>query len=67
MSSSACHNDCALQVADCQARLQGADKLLGGLGGERNRWSATAQQLQSDLDNLVGDVVLAAGEVPDQE
>jgi hypothetical protein len=54
---------CALlmQVADCQVKLQRADKLIGGLSGERTRWSATVEQLQQDLDNLVGDVVLAAG------
>lgn len=51
-----------LQVADCQVKLQRADKLIGGLGGERTRWAATVQQLQSDLHNVVGDVVLAAGE-----
>ncbi len=51
-----------LQVADCQVKLQRADKLIGGLGGERTRWSATVQQLQSDLHNVVGDVMLAAGE-----
>lgn len=50
-----------LQVADCQVKLQRADKLIGGLGGERTRWSATVQQLQSDLHNVVGDVMLAAG------
>lgn len=43
-------------------KLQRADKLIGGLSGERSRWSATVEQLQQDLDNLVGDVVLAAGE-----
>lgn len=51
-----------MQVADCQVKLQRADKLIGGLSGERSRWSATVEQLQQDLDNLVGDVVLAAGE-----
>lgn len=53
---------CWFQVADCQVKLQRADKLIGGLCGERSRWSATVQQLQSDLHNVVGDVVLAAGE-----
>jgi hypothetical protein len=51
-----------VQVTDCQVKLQRADKLIGGLGGERTRWAATVQQLQSDLHNVVGDVVLAAGE-----
>ncbi|KAF6265909.1 dynein heavy chain 2 [Scenedesmus sp. NREL 46B-D3] len=53
----------AAQVADCQVKLQRADKLIGGLSGERTRWSATVEQLQQDLDNLVGDVVLAAGAI----
>ncbi|WIA11828.1 hypothetical protein OEZ85_011917 [Tetradesmus obliquus] len=53
----------AAQVADCQVKLQRADKLIGGLSGERSRWSATVEQLQQDLDNLVGDVVLAAGAI----
>lgn len=52
----------AAQVTDCQVKLQRADKLIGGLGGERSRWSSTVQQLQAGLDNLVGDVVLAAGQ-----
>lgn len=46
---------------DCQTKLQRADKLIGGLGGERVRWQATVQQLDSDLTNMVGDVVVAAG------
>jgi hypothetical protein len=56
-----CAASVLLQVADCQVKLQRADKLIGGLGGERTRWSATVQQLQSDLHNVVGDVMLAAG------
>jgi dynein heavy chain len=51
-----------LQVEDCQVKLLRADKLIGGLGGERTRWQATVQQLDLDLDNLVGDVVVSAGE-----
>jgi dynein heavy chain len=52
---------CGAQVADCQVKLQRADKLIGGLGGERTRWQATVKQLQLDLHNVVGDVVVAAG------
>ncbi len=52
----------AAQVEDCQAKLQRADKLIGGLGGERSRWQATVGQLDRDLENVVGDVVIAAGE-----
>lgn len=42
-------------------KLNRADKLIGGLGGERVRWQATVQQLSADLHNVVGDVVVAAG------
>jgi hypothetical protein len=51
----------APQVADCQVKLQRADKLIGGLGGERVRWQATVEQLGADLHNVVGDVLVAAG------
>ena len=50
-----------VQVADCTVKLQRADKLIGGLGGERLRWQATVQQLSHDMINVVGDVVIAAG------
>lgn len=38
-----------------------AEKLLGGLGGEKHRWSDTAHQLHKSIHNIVGDVLLAAG------
>jgi hypothetical protein len=53
-----------VQVKDCEVKLQRADKLIGGLGGERIRWQATVEQLKHDLVNVVGDVVVAAGKRP---
>lgn len=53
----------ARQVHDCTVKLQRADKLIGGLGGERVRWQATVDQLGLDLVNVVGDVVVAAGSI----
>jgi len=53
----------AKQVADCQVKLSRADKLIGGLGGERIRWQATVVQLDKDLTNVVGDVVVASGAI----
>ena len=35
----------AQQVADCTVKLTRAEKLIGGLGGEKSRWQATVQQL----------------------
>lgn len=47
----------------CSQKLDRAEKLIGGLGGEKQRWSQTAEALQETLDNVVGDVLLAAGVV----
>lgn len=38
-----------------------AEKLLGGLGGEKTRWSESAKQLHESISNIVGDVLLAGG------
>ena len=42
-------------------RLERATKLTDGLGDEAVRWSAAADQLEIDLQNLVGNIILAAG------
>lgn len=36
---------------------------IGGLGGEKARWSEAARQLQFSLDNAIGDVLLSSGVV----
>ena len=51
------------QVDDCQAKLQRADKLIGGLGGEKVRWQQTVSSLGDAMINVVGDVVVAAGSI----
>jgi len=38
-----------------------AEKLIGGLGGEKDRWNQAASDLQAIYDNLLGDVLIAAG------
>ena len=35
----------AQQVADCTVKLTRAEKLIGGLGGEKSRWQSTVEQL----------------------
>ncbi|XP_047106954.1 dynein axonemal heavy chain 3 [Schistocerca piceifrons] len=47
----------------CSQKLDRAENLIGGLGGEKNRWSDTAKYLNSLLSNVVGDVLLSAGTV----
>lgn len=53
----------ANQVDDCQVKLQRAEKLIGGLGGEKVRWQETVKQLTLGMDSVVGDVVVAAGSI----
>jgi hypothetical protein len=36
-------------------------QLIGGLGGEKERWTIAATNLQTIYDNLVGDVLISAG------
>ncbi|XP_062843095.1 dynein axonemal heavy chain 1 [Trichomycterus rosablanca] len=47
----------------CEKRLIRADKLIGGLADEKVRWSETVQHLDYLVDNVSGDVLLAAGYV----
>jgi dynein heavy chain len=44
-------------------KLDRAEKLIGGLGGERDRWSRAASDLGKRYDNVMGDVLVAAGMV----
>ncbi len=50
----------ANEVALAAARLGRAHKLLGGLGGEKGRWTETVGQLNIAYTNLVGDSLLAS-------
>lgn len=49
------------QVDLCGKKLVRAEKLIGGLGGERDRWTRSAADLQKIYDNLLGDVLVSAG------
>lgn len=47
----------------CQLKLQRAEELIGGLGGEKTRWSQTAIDLGKQYFILTGDILIAAGVV----
>lgn len=49
------------QVDLCAKKLERAEKLIGGLGGEKTRWTEAAASLQLQYDNLIGDVLIASG------
>ena len=50
-------------IADCAVKLERAAKLIGGLGGEKDRWASTVLTLRTRLDKLPGDCLFAAGMV----
>jgi len=47
----------------CEKKLDRAEKLIGGLGGEKDRWNSAAISLSVTYNNLTGDVLIAAGSV----
>eukprot|EP00960_Hanusia_phi_P037730 753088-Hanusia_phi.AAC.7 len=53
----------AHKVELCALKLVRADKLIGGLGGERSRWQESVKQFEIDFKNVVGDVLSAAGAI----
>ena len=45
------------QVDQCAKKLDRAQKLIGGLGGEKDRWTQAAASLQQTYDNLTGQIL----------
>ena len=63
-------NDCAAKKADleaqadlCALKLERAEELISGLGGEKTRWTSVAGELKETYLNLTGDVLVSAGYV----
>ncbi|XP_070580015.1 dynein axonemal heavy chain 1-like isoform X2 [Ptychodera flava] len=50
-------------VEECEQRLVRADKLIGGLADEKDRWGESVKELESIIDNIVGNVLMSAGYV----
>eukprot|EP00040_Diaphanoeca_grandis_P037865 m.251013 g.251013 ORF g.251013 m.251013 type:complete len:2401 (+) comp33890_c0_seq1:2-7204(+) len=49
------------EVNNCTLKLQRAEQLIGGLGGEKTRWSEAAASLGETYTRLTGDVLISAG------
>jgi dynein heavy chain len=47
----------------CEKKLDRAEKLIGGLGGEKQRWGEAARVLGESYTNATGDVLLSSGVV----
>ena len=54
-------NDLVRQVEVCGQKLERAERLIEGLGGERDRWSEMSATLSKRFSMLVGDVLLSSG------
>lgn len=48
-------------MSNCRNKLIRAEKLISGLGGEKNRWMTAAANLQSSYDTLPGDILISCG------
>ena len=44
----------------CSKKLERAEKLIGGLGGEKDRWTENAKVLAEKYINVTGDVLLSS-------
>ena len=53
----------ALDVEQCQNRLDSALKLISGLGGEEKRWTESVVTLNQKLVDIAGDVIVASGTI----
>lgn len=49
------------QVDLCTKKLDRAEQLIGGLGGEKDRWEESARVLSIMYRNLTGDVLISSG------
>ena len=54
------------QYEDCNNKLERAEKLRAGLGGERVRWGEISQSLGPKYTNLLGDCLLSPERGPRQ-
>ncbi|XP_022247843.1 dynein heavy chain 7, axonemal-like [Limulus polyphemus] len=52
--------DLEKEVELCSKKLERAEQLIGGLGGEKDRWSLAAEKLGEVYCNLTGDVLISA-------
>eukprot|EP00775_Hariotina_reticulata_P006671 gene6671-6895_t len=51
------------EVELCKVKLDRAQKLIAGLGGEKSRWTAAAERLGKEFEQLTGNVLLAAAQI----
>ena len=55
--------DLSAEIEDCGKKLIRAEKMIGGLEGEKVRWTETVRILGEKQTLLIGDCLVAAGMV----
>jgi dynein heavy chain len=55
--------DKEFEADQCRQKITRANQLLDGLGGERDRWEDSANQLERRYKKLTGDVLVSAGAI----
>lgn len=61
MTTKKAHLETSIDV--CTKKLDRAEKLIGGLGGEKERWGQAAKDLGDRYINITGDVLISSGVV----
>lgn len=56
-------DELAANIDLCAKKLERAEQLIGGLGGEKTRWSQAAADLGALYERVTGDVLLSSGMV----
>ena len=51
------------QIDDCKKKLVRAEKMIGGLGGEKDRWTKIVADLTEQATLVTGDCLVAAGNI----
>jgi dynein heavy chain len=54
-------SDLENEVDLCSRKLERAEQLITGFGGEREKWLKMSNNLETKLNHLTGDILLAAG------
>jgi len=52
-----------MEIHSCEVKLSRAKQLLSGLGGEKDRWLISLEEIEVKLTTVVPDMLLAAGVV----
>lgn len=50
-------------IEDCGKKLVRAEKMIGGLAGEKERWTRTVAELSVKLNLVIGDSLIASGSI----